>query len=156
MYLSGRGGNLMHIWRTDSCIQFNIMAGRCEDSSDSRAPWWHLHYCCCTHHCCCYCSKFTLCKHCTAFITPKGRSDILLLERLHNSLALLHKYVTPRICPRKINDDVCNHPSSSVKNYQFFRHWNTVVSVTHCPVLGYYFQLRPFCSMLTKGVFVLL
>ena len=42
---------------------------------------------------------FTLFKHCTAFITAKGRSDILFLERLHSSLAL-HKSVTPRICPR--------------------------------------------------------
>ena len=54
---------------------------------------------------------FTLFKHCTAFSTAKGRSNILFLERLHSALALLHKYVIPRICPRKI-DDVCNHPSS--------------------------------------------
>ena len=72
---------------------------------------------------------FTFFNHCIAFSIAKGRSDILFLERFHSSLALLHKYVTPRICPRKISDAVCNHPSSSMKNYQFCRHRNTVLPV---------------------------
>jgi hypothetical protein len=63
----------------------------------------------------------TFFKNCPVFITAMGSSDVLFLEGHHSSLALLHKSVTPRICPRKINDDLCNHASSSFKNYQFCR-----------------------------------
>ena len=130
-------GGLMHIWRADSQVHFNIMAVQCASSTDSRAPLMKstsmlLH------------SSLLLLLFRLLPFTNIALPSLLLRVAVISSFLKditvpLHFYksVTPRICPRKINDDVCNHSYSSVENYQFCRHWNTVVSVTCCPVLNH-------------------